>query len=94
MLETIEMDRAISEAEAEYVADGEEAGSMERKIKICLIVQLALAVLFAVLLIMNILGHWSYAEVRYYFYAIVILVALNTIIGLYPGKSAGRDGQG
>lgn len=66
---------------------------MDRRMRICLTVQLALAVLFIVLLAMNILGRWNYEEIRYYIYAIVILVALNTVIGLYPGKRAEKEGQ-
>ncbi len=55
---------------------------MKRQTKICLTVQVLLAVLFIVLLLMNILGYWSYEKIHYFVYAIVILVVLNTIIGL------------
>ena len=55
---------------------------MDRKTKICLTVQVLLAVLFIVLLVMNILGYWSYGKIRYFVYAIVILAVLNTVVGL------------
>ncbi|NMD43405.1 MAG: hypothetical protein GYA86_08875 [Firmicutes bacterium] len=66
---------------------------MDRKTKICLTVQVLLAVLFIVLLVMNILGYWSYGKIRYFVYAIVILAVLNTVIGLNLEKDAGSDQQ-
>ena len=66
---------------------------MDRKTKICLTVQVLLAVLFIVLLVMNILGYWSYGKIRYFVYAIVILAVLNTVIGLNLEKDAVSDQQ-
>ncbi|HBG21673.1 MAG TPA: hypothetical protein DDW83_00225 [Peptococcaceae bacterium] len=50
--------------------------------KTCLITQLFLLFLFAIILVTNILGYANYDSVRYILYAIVVLSVINLIINV------------
>jgi len=62
-----------------YVSPIKEAKNMR---KTCLITQLFLLFLFAIILVTNILGYANYDSVRYILYAIVVLSVINLIINV------------